>query len=74
VQPDYKKNKICTKVSQKTGAGLRPGECMKSDFINWAMILFAVGVLITGGIQFFGGDSEPQTVAALQQGLMISSK
>ncbi len=46
---------------------------MKSDFLNWAMILFAVGVLITGGLQFFGNEAQPQSVAALQQGIMSST-
>ena len=46
---------------------------MKSDFMNWAVVLFVVGVLITGGLQFFGDEAESQPVAALQQGIMSST-
>ncbi|RMA80227.1 hypothetical protein [Umboniibacter marinipuniceus] len=47
---------------------------MKSDFLNWAMALFAVGVLITGGLHFLEGEESRQPVAALQQGLISSAK
>ncbi|MEQ3697523.1 MAG: hypothetical protein ABNH02_11290 [Pseudomonadales bacterium] len=47
---------------------------MKSDFLNWAMALFAVGVLITGGLHLLDGEEARQPVAALQQGLISSTK
>lgn len=47
---------------------------MKSDFFNWAIALFAVGVLITGGLHFFDGEETRQPVAALQQGLVSSTR
>ena len=46
---------------------------MKSDFLNWAMVLFAIGVLITGGLQLLEDDSVRAPVAALHQGLISST-
>ncbi len=46
---------------------------MKSDFMNWAVALFAVGVLVTGGVQLLDLQSSETKVAATHSAGIVGS-